>query len=397
MTAGPRRRLALLLVAAAAVRLLPILFADRVVADVQRYQRVAAHVLDVSWNPYEAKNLYPYPPVWVWFEAGSEWLARRTGAGFAVLVKLPVLAADLAIVALLAAGGRRSGRGALPAWIYALHPVSVLVGAFHGQFDAVALLFVLIALSAFEAGRRDASALALCAAVAVKSFPVLLLPVFLLSPGMTARARGRFAAFALLPLALLLLPYAIADLGALRRELFGYGGIADLGWIGFWRGLRWLHTGVLTRSEPPYWGALVPVSKALTLGAEGALLAAIAFRRVRWTPVEACRAVLLAFLVFYGSLSAQYLLWVVPFGAMRPDRFTAIHGIVSTMALVGLYSFLAPAILYSSPSAALIARPSAGALWVVGTGSVLLASAFWLADVVARGRVPPAPAVAAER
>jgi len=209
---------------------------------------------------------------------------------------------------------------------------------------------------------------------------------------MTARARARFAILALAPVLLLLLPYAAADLGALRRELFGYGGIADLGWIGFWRGLRWLHTGVLARSEAPYWGGMVTMSKALTLAAETALFAAMALRRVRWTPGEASLAVLLAFLVFYGNLSAQYLLWVVPLGAMVFDRVAAVHAVVSTMALVGLYSFLAPAILYPSPSAALLARPSAGALWVVGTGSVLLASAVWLADLVVRGAARTGPA-----
>jgi uncharacterized membrane protein len=378
-------RLALVLTVAGAVRLAPILLADRMVADVLRYHRVAAHVLDVSWNPYAAPRLYPYPPVWVWIEAGSEWLARHTGWSFAVLVKLPVLAADLAIVALLAAGGTKTGRGLVPAWLYALHPVSVLVGAFHGQFDAAALFFVMVAVFAFEAGRRDASAFALAAAIALKSFPVLLLPVFLLMPEMSVRARMRFAALALLPLALLLAPYALADFGALRRELFGYGGIADLGWIGFWRGLRLLHTGVLVRSEAPYWGALVAVSKILTLLAEAALLVAMATRRVRWPLAQACLAALLAFLVFYGSVSAQYLLWVVPFGVWLPDRFAAVHGIVSTMALVGLYSLLAPGVLYPAP-AGVLARPQAAALWVVGTGAVLLASAFWLGDVMARGR-----------
>ena len=380
-----RMRLALVLAVAGALRLAPIVLADRMVADVLRYHRVATHVLDVSWNPYAAPRLYPYPPVWVWVEAGSEWVARHTGWSFAVLVKLPVLAADMAIVALLAAGGTRTARGLAPAWLYALHPVSVLVGAFHGQFDAVALFFVLLAVFTFEAGRRDASALALAAAIALKSFPVLLLPVFLLTPGMTVRGRMRFAALAVVPVVLLLVPYALADFGALRRELFGYGGIADLGWIGFWRGLRLLHTGVLARSEAPFWGGLVAVSKILTVLAEAALLAAIASHRVRWPLAQACLAALLAFLVFYGSVSAQYLLWVVPFGVWFPDRFAAVHGIVSTMALVGLYSFLAPGILSPGPSA-VFARPQAAVLWVVGTGAVLLASAAWLGDVMARGR-----------
>jgi hypothetical protein len=77
---------------------------------------------------------------------------------------------------------------------------------------------------------------------------------------------------------------------------------------------------------------------------------------------------------------------VVPFGVWRPDRFAAVHGIVSTMALVGFYTFLAPGVL-SPASAALLARPPAGVLWVVGTASVLFASAIWLGDVVYRGAV----------
>jgi hypothetical protein len=56
------RPLALLLLAAALVRLVPILAADRVTADVLRYRKVAAHVLDVSWNPSKRRLLYPYPP-----------------------------------------------------------------------------------------------------------------------------------------------------------------------------------------------------------------------------------------------------------------------------------------------------------------------------------------------
>ena len=51
------RRLGLVLAAALVVRLVPILAADRVVADVLRYEKAARHVLDVSWNPYLAPRL----------------------------------------------------------------------------------------------------------------------------------------------------------------------------------------------------------------------------------------------------------------------------------------------------------------------------------------------------
>jgi hypothetical protein len=375
------RPLALVLLAAALVRLVPILAADRVTADVLRYRKVAAHVLDVSWNPYEAPRLYPYPPVWVAVETGAEWLSRRFGLDFAVLVKLPVLLADLGLVALLLPMGRGRGLGALPAWLYALHPVSILVTGFHGQFDAAALLCVLLAIFWLEAGRLDRSALALAGATALKSFPVLLLPFFLLA--LTGgRARLRFLALATLPVAALLVPFALADAPALRRELLGYGGVADFGWIGCVRAVDWLRSGVLARSEAPHWPRLVPLAKAGFLAAFALLLALVGARRLRLSLDAAALAVFLAFLTFYGAVSAQYLLWVVPFGVLVPDRYAMFHAIASTVALLGFYAFLAPGVLFDAAAP----TPGAGLFWALGTGAVLAASAVWLAVTVVRGR-----------
>jgi Gpi18-like mannosyltransferase len=372
---------ALVLLTAALLRLAPILTADRVTADVLRYRKVAAHVLDVSWNPYEAPRLYPYPPVWVAFETGAEWLSRRYGWNFAVLVKLPVLLADLGLVALLARMGKGRGLGMRPAWLYALHPVSLLVTGFHGQFDAMALLCVLLAVHWLETERASCSALALAFAIALKSFPVLLLPFFLLSvPGL--RARLRFLALATVPVVALLAPFAVANAPALRRELLGYGGVADFGWIGLVRAVGWLLTGVLARSEASHWPTLVPVAKAGFLVAFALLLVLAAARRLRFSLDAAALAVFLAFLAFYGAVSAQYLLWVVPFGVLVPDRYAALHAAASTVALLGFYAFLAPGVLFDAAGPA----PGAGVLWAVGTGAVLAASVAWLAVTVARGR-----------
>ena len=356
------------LLAAAALRLLAIAVTDREVADVLRYRKVADHVLDVSWDVYQAPRLHPYPPVWMWVEAGAGWLSRHAGLPFPALVKLPTLAADLAIVAFLL---RRTRAGA---WMYALHPVSVMVGAMHGQFDAVAMAVVLGALAALERQRRDLSALLLAAAIALKSFPVLLLPVFLFHCG-RARDRLRYGALAVLPVLALLVPFALHDAGALRRELFGYGGVADFGWTSVARGLRWLAGQGLARGEGVRWPVAITISKALFLAGYAALAAWIARRRV--APDRAALMVLLLFLTLYGALSAQYLLWVVPLAALRPDRFAAVHGATSTLALVGFYLFLAPGVLVAFTPATV--RASAGALWVVGALATLLAGAIWLA------------------
>lgn len=381
------------LAAALLVRLVPVLAADRMAGDVVRYHKVAEHVLDVSWNPYQAPRLYPYPPLWVWVEAGSGWLARHSSLSFGLLVKLPVVAADLAVVALLARLGRRRGLGLLPAWLYALHPVSVLVTGFHGQFDALPLAAVLASLLFHETGRYDASACSLALGIAWKPFPVLLVPLLALAvPGSPAR-RARFALLSTLPVAALLVPYALHDLPALRRELLGYAGVADFGWIGLVRGARWLATGVLARSEPAHWPALVPAGRVLFLAGYASLLAGLASSRLRWPPPDATLAVFLAFLSLYGAVSAQYLLWVVPFGLLKLSWHGLAYAFAATAALAGFYERLAPGVL--GPAAAPVLSPgAAGALWVAGVAAVLATCWLWLARLVADGWGVPGSAVA---
>ncbi len=379
-----RPPLALALLLALALRLLLVAATDRPAADVVRYERVARHLLDVSWNPYETQRLYPYPPPWAAAEAGALWLARRGVGSFPVNVKLPVVAADLLLVALLAAAARAGRASPLAPWLYAAHPVSLLVGGAHGQFDAVALLFLLLAVELEARGRPDASALALAAGIAVKSFPVLALP-FLAAPGRTGRrAAARYAALALLPGALLLLPFAAANPGALARELLAYGGIADFGWTGLARGVEWLATGALPRSEARYWPTAAAASRVLFLAAWGALVWAVRSGRLRLSPGEGILAALLTFASFYGLQSAQYLLWAVPLGLLRPARPAFAHAAAGAAGLVGFYLFLAPGILAPGPLSAGAAE-RAGRLWVAGACAVLAASFAWLAAVLAAG------------
>jgi hypothetical protein len=366
---------------ALALRLAAVAATDRVVADVARYQRVARHLLDVSWNPYETRRLYPYPPPWAAVEAGAEWLARRGVGSFAANVKLPVLAADLALVALLAAAARAGRASPLAPWLYAVHPVSVLVGAAHGQFDAAALLFLLLAVEGIARGRRDASALALSAAIATKSFPVLALPILALDGRASARSAARYGALALAPGALLLLPFALANAPALARELLAYGGIADFGWTGVRRGAEWLATGRLARSEAMFWPGAALASRVLFLAAWAALVVAVRTGRLRLDAARASLATVLAFLSLYGLQSAQYLLWAVPLGLLRPGRAGAAYAASATAGLVGFYLFLAPGLLWPAPLDG-STHAWAGRLWVLGAAATLAVSGAWLVSVV---------------
>jgi hypothetical protein len=358
--------------------------ADRVVADVARYQKVADHLLDVSWNPYETRHLYPYPPPWAAVEAAAGWVSRRSILPFAVAVKLPVVAADAIIVTLLAAMATAGRASPAAPWLYAVHPVSLLVGGAHGQFDAIPLLFVLAAVELLSRGRRDASALALAAAIATKSFPVLLLPILAFDRGADRRSAARYAAIALAPVGLLLLPFVIVGARALARELFAYSGVADLGWTALGRGAEWLSRGVLPRSEARFWPLAASASKTLFLAGWAFLLLAARRGRVALTTDRLALAVVLVFLTLYGLLSAQYLLWAVPLGLVRPDRHAAAYGAVASAGLIAFYLFLAPGVLLAEP----LTPPAlawAGRAWVAGVTATLFASAVWLFALLREG------------
>jgi hypothetical protein len=354
-----------------------------VVADVLRYRKVADFVLAGHWNPYALRGLYPYPPLWVWVEAGAGWLAAHSGLSFSILVKLPLVMADVAAVALLWSWGRERGLGAGPAWLYAVHPVSLLVTGFHGQFDTLMLLAVLLAFHAHEQGRQDASAFALAVAIAVKSFPVLLLP-FLAARSGGARQAARFTVLCLLPVGVILLPFVLADARGVARELAGYGGVADFGWIGLWRGANWLQSGSLARSEAWHWPISIALAKGMFLMLWAGLAVAFARGRLRWSLLDAALAVFLAFQVFYGAVSAQYLLWVVPLALLIPERTGLWYGVAASIALLGFYVFLQPAIVWPHAIPPAVTQLS-GVVWVAGVAASLGVASAWLVALVRRG------------
>lgn len=383
---GDGRSPAVVAAVALGVRVMAVLLSDRVVADVLRYRKVAAHVLDVSWNPYLAPRLYPYPAAWVWVEVAAEWLARHTGVSFALAVKAPVVVADALLAGILWQWARERGRDTpRSAWAYALHPVAVLVVGFHGQFDSVALLALVCALRWLERGRLDRSALAFAAGVALKSFPVLVLPFALLFVPAKGSARVRYTLLATVPVGLLLLPFAVADRAALTRELFAYAGVPDFGWIGAMRAVRAVTTGQLARASANQWSPLVTASKALFLAAAAALWVAVARGWIRWRAEASALGVLLAFQVVYGALSAQYLLWPVPLAVLLGERFLTVHAVVATFALVGFYFFLAPGVLTPADTP-LLGAAVAERFWTVGTAALWLICAAWTVDLVRRGR-----------
>jgi alpha-1,6-mannosyltransferase len=263
-------------------------------------------------------------------------------------LKAILLALDLVALALLA---RLAGPAAL--LLYAWCPLLVQELAFTGHVDAAGVCLLVAALFAFRR-RRDAALGALLAlAVGVKLLAVVAVPALLARAG--RRAAGAFAA----TLFLVYLPFLLLD-GTAGRA----GSSAFLG------GWEFNSTGFA-------------VVSALLGGAAGraacALLFALAYLGFLWRSRRAgdreiprLEYAFAAFFLLSPVVNAWYLLWMLPFVALRPAPWSVAALAVVPLAYVhGLTlpaSGLAP---YEHPQ------------WVrpVEVGVVLLAACLggWLA------------------
>lgn len=331
--------LPILLLIAAAVRLLPALWLPVGAGyDIDSYRLVTDALLDGREIYTSVSGRHPYLPFQMVVLGAMAVLSRGTGLPYVVAVKLPTVAADVALVAALWYGTQRLGRSreaaALVALLYALNPVSVLVTAFHGQFEAITLLLIVLAWLAWPAaGRRHASALGMGLAVANKTWPVILLPVIVM------RLRGWrprlvYTALALavpvLFTAIYLIAFSADPAPMLRRALThrgvpGYWGIGAPLWP---LGMRY------GWAQAAYdW--LVAIRTPLLLAA---VLLALWWTR-RQAAHQAILTVILSLLAATVGFGIQWLLWPVPFALLSGEwRWTRAYTLAAVvMLLVHLY------------------------------------------------------------
>ena len=336
-----RQQTAALVILALAVRLLFVLIATDNI-DVQNYRRVADQLAEQGiYAIYvQTPGIYPYPPVWMWAEMIGVWLADLIGGSYSFWVRAPIVLADVLIVGILAAWqtkGRRPA-GLRAALFYAVNPVAILVTCLHGQFDAIPISFLLMA--AYWLLLHDRiwyTGWALAVAVAVKGFPVLMLPSFA-----ACKQRGRdrliIVGLAFVTLLLLLLPYAVRSPAAILHELFGYRGAALLGLL---VPVRSVYVPLLHSSFP------VPLTEQiLSASTYLFLLAYLAYTWWMWRRGAVLLldiiGVFALFYVLYAGIAPQYTLWVLPFLLLANLRLALIYTASATLALVGFYLYAVP-------------------------------------------------------
>ena len=282
---------------------------------------------------------YPYLPAWAGLLWCFGWLARTGLMRPWIAFKLPGLLAELGIVFFIlkhfqneSAPGKR---GFWAAMGYALNPLSWLVTACHGQFDAVVLFLILGAASALRARRALGAGAFFGIAVAFKSWPLFLLPLFFWG------AEGKAARLRLLSLALGI-PLLLAVGAALfwgAASLAGHLAYAGLSEVSISEFLELFGELCLApaRAAQPFllWKAAAWACLLIYWGE--------AWRFRPRQPLTAGLAeALLVLLIFAPMPSAHYLLWPLPFLLLGPPRRAWAYSAAAALLLLAFYLLFCP-------------------------------------------------------
>jgi len=296
--------------------------------------------------PVDRFGPYAYVPLYLYLLAPLKWLALHTSLPYVVLGKLPVVAGDVGVALGIEAALRRAGRGervrALGAALFFLNPLALYNGAFYGRFDSLPLAALLLAWqrlprSAQGEGEKGGGVAPLYAlAVALKTFPIFLLPYLLARLG--PRRGGRVALAALgLPI-IVSLPYLLHDARRFLYIVFVYDstkGPRQFSWQ-----VVLLRLGLSERTATVVSYALLALF-ALALVVPlipTSLRAAREGRAPRPEPYAYAAVAFTLFLLLSKVVYEQYLLWPLPFLAVLivRDRARDALGLLLALSTCGL-------------------------------------------------------------
>ena len=291
--------------------------------DIESFRLVGAALLngeDVYTSA--AVGRHPYLPMQMYWIGLAFYLHLKTAVPFVVLIKLLPVLVDVGITAVIFQTCQRWQKSNLEAAVwalcFALNPIAILVSAYHGQFDSVPVLLLLLAWYWAEFGQRNAqSAAALGFAILNKTWPIVMLPIILIRK-LNWKNWVIYSGFALgIPI---LFTAAYVWLLETDPEPMLQRALTHTGPNGYW-GI----SAILALLKKQI-AAFEPIYDTLVAWRRWLILAAGLFT-LWWTRKEtipaALTTIILAVFTVSSGMGIQWLLWVVPF-AILEDRKSVV-------------------------------------------------------------------------
>jgi hypothetical protein len=246
-------------------------------------------------------------------------LELKSGLPWVFAVKIAPIAADLVLVWIVS---RLAGdQGRTRALQYAVNPLSLLVASLHGQIEPVALAFALGGVLLLRRHRPVLAGILLGAAVAAKTWPIVIL-VAVLPLRQPRQAARILAGSAVVPVACLASGAAFLGTNVTHAisRLISYSGFVDnWTWSGTWMLVS--HKGPIGYNSP----LIRPADLLIVAGVATALW----LLRRRPPEVRALGG-LAAILVCTAGFGTQYLFWVLPLTIALSSRWRNQYVIVAS-------------------------------------------------------------------
>ena len=311
--------------------------------DIWAWQEYANYWKTGHLSPYQNFETVPsfrYSPFWFFFVVLSSLFSQSTGLSFGFSIRLPIIIADLFLLWVIARSCKKLNLNKKTSLIivagFFLNPVSLLTSGLYGQFDNFSVLFALLAWYAgsFTVKNRSfLSFLFLTLSIAAKHFTVMLVPAFAYLQKSWLKKLLVLCAAPLL-FFVSILPFAGLDgILTIVQRLFQYNLHA-----GYW---GW--SGVICRSilffthidliQEPWFKYLDHFNSLLYFG----ILIASYWITKQFDLLD---SILIVFLIFYSfttQIAPQYTIWIIPFAALRPNRYFYAYSLVGGVQVATFY------------------------------------------------------------
>lgn len=207
----------------------------------------------------------------------------------------------------------RLKRPFLLASLYAFHPLSLYISAYHGQRESSWLFFLLLSVILYKLKKYFWLACAFAIGVSIKIPPLLFFPFFFLK----IPARKDKVIFAILVPSIffiLSLPEIVTYTNNVINQVFLYSG-----WKGWW-GM----SGIATKADiligyPVVSTIFAPINRIFLY--LGILASYFYFYKKRIDIIEAILGIIMVVFVFSPTFASQYILWPLPFMVLLYKKY----------------------------------------------------------------------------
>lgn len=283
---------------------------------------------------------YPYPPFWEIFLTILYPLEKIVNIPFYYLIKiLPVFTDGLIVIMvyLLSLQQNINKKSALfRCLLYTISTVSILITSFHGQFDSITILFVLIAIYYLQLNNKYdllISSFFLGMSAVTKPWTVILIPLFLFKI-QSIRNKMVYLFSTVSILLLSLIPYLITDYKPFIRDVFLYSSTRDFGLA--------VVLDYFSINNIKYLGDINTFLIANSYISKLGLISGL-FVNYFWIfkkKASLVNSIVITLLVFYSlstGVGAQYLYWIIPFLLISNVFWFKFYSVFATFAIIASY------------------------------------------------------------